>query len=708
MRIIGLSVAGFRGFARTYEFDLSAEATLVVGPNGTGKTSLFDAILWTLTGRLARIGSAPSSVVSMYSDTGEAYAKVDLESPTGDLLSISRRFDGTKQTFQFEANGSVTRDELGLAQMLNVLWPQALGTDDPLDALTTAMTRSVYLQQDLVREFVEGISPSDRFNALSELLGSGRMTELQTQLERAKKNWSGITNTLSGELDDLQRRVARLEADLAELTQATVAAGAITDSWRQWWADLAADGLSLDTVPQPDAVDAPQAIDTAIKQLQAAGRRTQRRLEEVEALMSEIASGEKAAAPDSLLLQNSVRLAQEAVSKARAELVASEQRAAEARRRFVHRREDREELTTLARLALRHLDERCPVCGQVHDIGATKARLEAMIAGDEVTPIVDAGTSEAAGFLETREKELLALQAELGAARESQRQFEAARAEREHRFAQLGLAHAGSLTAEPLDSEVLRLQQRRAALSHLQARGEALALAIARAGESARRVEREKELTGSRRQLDNLRRNVDARAKTGDFAQSVIDQLRTAGSRLVSSQLDSIQPLLQKIYGRVDPHPTLRTVRLLSSFPRGRGQVAAEVSDSEMPQVAMAPGAVLSSSQSNALAVSIFLTLNLGLPAVPLSAALLDDPLQSLDDVNLLGLIDLLKRTKDRRQLILSTHDRRFGQLLVRKLRPLSHDQRTHLIEFKSWDRTGPAVEQSDIVPQRRSLLVVA
>ena len=79
------------------------------------------------------------------------------------------------------------------------------------------------------------------------------------------------------------------------------------------------------------------------------------------------------------------------------------------------------------------------------------------------------------------------------------------------------------------------------------------------------------------------------------------------------------------------------------------------------------PSAVLSSSQINALAVSVFLALNLGVPNPPLSAAILDDPLQSLDDINLLGLVDLLRRTKERRQLFVSTHDMRFGDLMAQE-----------------------------------------
>jgi len=110
------------------------------------------------------------------------------------------------------------------------------------------------------------------------------------------------------------------------------------------------------------------------------------------------------------------------------------------------------------------------------------------------------------------------------------------------------------------------------------------------------------------------------------------------------------------------------------------------------------PASVLSSSQLNALAVSVFLALNIGVPKPPLSVAMLDDPLQSLDDVNLLGLVDLFRRTRGRRQLIVSTHDGRFGNLLCRKLRPTTDDSRTMVIELDGWSRQGPSVTVREIM----------
>lgn len=78
-----------------------------------------------------------------------------------------------------------------------------------------------------------------------------------------------------------------------------------------------------------------------------------------------------------------------------------------------------------------------------------------------------------------------------------------------------------------------------------------------------------------------------------------------------------------------------------------------------------------------------------GYQSPPLSTILLDDPLQSLDDINLLGLIDLLRQTKDQRQLLVSTHDERFGNLLGRKLRPRTAAQRTIVVELEGWTRQG-------------------
>ena len=94
--------------------------------------------------------------------------------------------------------------------------------------------------------------------------------------------------------------------------------------------------------------------------------------------------------------------------------------------------------------------------------------------------------------------------------------------------------------------------------------------------------------------------------------------------------------------------------------------------------------------------------------SLPLSAVFLADPLQSLDDVNLLGLVDLLRRVKDRRQLFIATHDSRFQRLLTRKLRPIDGASRTLVIEFTAWARQGPQVAIREIEADRSAFRIVA
>jgi DNA repair exonuclease SbcCD ATPase subunit len=72
MRLVSADVSGFRGFPQRREFDLNADAVVVVGSNGNGKTSLLDGILWALSGRIPRLAREDDHLVSLYSETGQA------------------------------------------------------------------------------------------------------------------------------------------------------------------------------------------------------------------------------------------------------------------------------------------------------------------------------------------------------------------------------------------------------------------------------------------------------------------------------------------------------------------------------------------------------------------------------------------------------------------------------------------------------------
>jgi DNA repair exonuclease SbcCD ATPase subunit len=90
MRLLSLELSGFRGFPLHQEFDLDADAVVVVGANGNGKTSLFDGILWALCGRVLRLANDDARLVSLYSETGQARAALRFrDHRTGEKYAVT-------------------------------------------------------------------------------------------------------------------------------------------------------------------------------------------------------------------------------------------------------------------------------------------------------------------------------------------------------------------------------------------------------------------------------------------------------------------------------------------------------------------------------------------------------------------------------------------------------------------------------------------
>lgn len=711
MRITGLELSGFRGFAQTQHFDLDADAVIIVGANGRGKTSIFDAVLWAVAGRIARLGEDDKRLVSMYSASGEARVSLDLRTVDGKACRLVRRFDSQKQHLQVEIEGEVLRGAAARSRLLEVLWPERLVTSDSDAAMATAMTRSIYLEQDLVRQFIEADSDQDRFKTVSELVGAGMVTGLSLQLERARTAWTTATNARAREGQAVRERLAGIEAQLLRLSQVTDAEKAnVETAWAEWWTRAEEMGVTARRVPGPDSIEAASALDAAVKELAALRHANDRRRDLAIELLSDVRARPAVDTADEERLQKDLEAAQRDVDLARRALAKAENRAAQERRAQVELREASEELRALARLALRHLGDRCPVCAQTYDEADTRRRLHEL-AGAPEEDIVSSGADEVgtlAAALEERERVLASIEATLREAERSARELRVWIAERDRRAGELGVDSSleSGVIEKRLESMVEKLAEATAALVAHEEKGERLALTLAQAAESARKAELERELVVIRREVAELDDLLQSRELTGELASRTLEGLREAGSDVVAAQVKRMVPLLQRIYARMDPHPAFRAVRLLTRISRGRGRMVTEIDDRLADLSTESPEAVLSSSQMNALAVAVFLSLNLGLTR-PLRVAMLDDPLQTLDDVNLLGLIDLLRRTKDRRQLIVSTHDARFGSLLELKLRPVADGQRTRLIELEEWTREGPRVAQRD-VPRDRVPLRIA
>lgn len=703
MRIESVELSGFRAFPRTYQFDLNADAVIIYGPNGQGKTSLFDGILWALTGKISRLNGSEGQFLSMYSETGEFRVVLDLITDENEAFRIVRSYDGEEQHLRLEYKDSIVRQGKAGLQLLEMLWPQALVSADGETALEAAITRSVYLQQDLVRQFIEADTEQDRFNAVSEMVGAGRVTELHVLLERAKKAWSQATNIKLEEAQSIHDRLTRLESQLLGIRELDEDYySRIEEAWASWWDAVGDVGVTVQSPSSPLAVEASSALDSAVKQLQVLKRANDRRRSAAGQLLAEIEEYSEVPYPDQSALRAETEDLQTKIRETHGALSEAEERVVLERRRLREVRKAREELKTLAQLALRHLGDRCPVCTQQYDEEITRRHLEELAQVDQTDdePIKAAEEAgELALTLDELEQKRSGLESRLQEIETLIRVKESHRAELAARLVDLEIDTDPELARakDPLELLLTKLSNQSTKLTKHENDGEKLALDLAQVAEQARLAELREEVEGLKKEKAEIENIIRRREDTGELAGKILDGLREAASEVVQAQLLEIEPVLQKIYARIDPHPTFRIVNLLTSYRYGRGHIATAIGDPVTNLSTSTPSLVLSSSQMNALAVSIFLAFNLGIPNLPLSTAILDDPFQSLDDVNLLGLIDLLRRTRDRRQLLISTHDARFARLLERKLRPIGDVGRTVSIHLEGWSRDGPEIIHRDI-----------
>lgn len=694
MKLRSLTVAGFRGFGETYEFDLSADVIVVHGPNGAGKTSLFDAVLWAVTGSVDRLGG-DATLVSRYSQFGDARVELSVEAPDGQVLRIVRRHD-QDTTLTVEDGESRLSGATAEARLLELLWPDAAAAAKPFDSLARSVTRAVYLQQDQVRSFIEAEDEQGRFEIVGEIVGAGRVGELVRQLEGSRKAWTTATNRLRDEAEPTARRRAALRSELDALQASAEDTTDVDSAWANWLArvaDLVSDAGKAEIATGGRA----RTADRIVEELRSAQRQAEQRLARHRELLQLIAA-EPPIAEGLDEARQQLQAAEQSVREASTTLTTAEQEAAEERRRQVEASELVSSLAALAQLATRHLGDTCPVCQQTYDRRATEAHLRELMAGESAALQEVAGVDVEGAARLLRDAEQLQAQADAEV-----RRLERAEQARvqwlgqvENVASELGFLgspqEAQSAALDVVETLTARIQQ----LTSARQDGEALSVSLARRDQSSRLAELTAQLPALDAELDEQNRILALRETASADAKTLHEALRARSENLVASELQRIEPLVQRIYASVDPHPSFRAVRFLTQTRRGRGHLWTSVEDTVMEISESNPVLVLSSSQLNVLAVVTFLALNLSVPTLPLQLAAFDDPLQSLDNVNLLGLADLLRRVRSSRQVMISTHDDRLAGLLERKLRPVSPDQRTTVIRMDGWSRGGPVISQHD------------
>jgi DNA repair protein SbcC/Rad50 len=218
MKPIRLELQGFTAFREETVVDFEGRTLFaIIGPTGSGKSSLLDAMTWALYGSVARVGSSTRQLISHGASsmqvrfdfsTRDGIYRVVRKAPanTGTRLE-KQQADGNWRSLA-DRSRDVTREVTNL-----------LGMD------FTTFTRTVLLPQGEFDAFLKG-EQSERRQILTRLLGLGIYDDARKIANDRAKRSRERASTIEAQLEQLQlaspERIAQLEAEHSQVEQRLV------------------------------------------------------------------------------------------------------------------------------------------------------------------------------------------------------------------------------------------------------------------------------------------------------------------------------------------------------------------------------------------------------------------------------------------------------------------------------------------------------
>lgn len=226
MKIKKILLYNFKNFRHETIIDFCEDITFLVGPNGFGKTTIFDAIELGLTGKLSRINKVTGENIAynkpfFQNEVGfPVVIKLWLEKEQGNQLVIVRRLENDstngkkvfapiKSISQFKLFRQDEVDDTNFIEIDNTklldftqnLIDEFLGVEGKYE-IEKIFNLFNYIQQEETTFFLKQ-TEQDRSDSLSFLL---KTDEIEEKIEKIDK----ITRTISSRLSSLQEKQAIL------------------------------------------------------------------------------------------------------------------------------------------------------------------------------------------------------------------------------------------------------------------------------------------------------------------------------------------------------------------------------------------------------------------------------------------------------------------------------------------------------------------
>lgn len=698
-----LDIEYFRCFNTAVSIPLDASAVVVSGANGRGKTSLFDAIQWLILGRIERLQELryrkEEYIVNRYAPPGSkarVIAKLRLDS-SDNLTTVIRTGDSNDSILEIQQNGETIFGESAQVWIRKKLGKSELDEE----SFHREFLNAGLLQQDVVRMFLSS-SPADRHQVLAGMLGISTIIDFISKLDESAKLINGWVNDLKADQKQIQDSVTRVEQQITEGRARIETAPELRGTVTKFKTTTGEYGLEFLLAPYSENLET--NIDSLLSRLRECRQLVTKLLERAEATSAHLQQKPSESLRE---LQERILNLERQIESERSALQNYESTEARSFEILRDIRAMADNLRQLAVNALPLLTEQCPVCEQQIDKDKVRKRLESVASEMPELLKAEQDYKQIQDSIQKQKRTLSQLEDEYRSSRSAMTAIEEWQIHLDSLYGELttvkhGLENIGFMIPVTDLTEVNdwlpQLKNWTTEYSNKLSTLETLAESVAAAQSVARESAQIQRLT---QELEHLQNQKADKSKILDKATRVLTKRRliveTAKEReinVVEEIFNELEPVVQDLFSRLAPHPTFRQLTFSHEVYYRKGSSIPKAID-PLWNLEVNPNIIFSSSQANVAAICYFLALAFSSSTTDFGFVLLDDPLQSMDDVNVLGFSDLCRFLRREKQLIIATHEERLSSLLVRKL--ISREEPLHTLEldFRSWDSSGPVIKEN-------------
>ena len=636
MRLKQIELSGFRGFKNKTTIPFARGFTIITGRNGSGKSSICDALEYVLTRRLSRF--APSDVEGGEHIDDYIWWRDGSHSSTREVKAV------------FELDGGITGERSATPTSISSTFEERLFYDaesyppDPLSLLSQTML----IRDESIVKFSTDLPEADRFDFFYRAIGL-------TDLARIERRANSLLRQLKAESDSLEieyrKRREAVAQIISEISEARTVASQTTAP------DMAATLKRLaDLTESPSDAPLRQLVQKSNRAVAEQKQRAQA-LERLNTSLSQSVNWrqqlkELETKRDQVKVEvDTARLALEKAADAR---IDAANKLREAQARTPH-------LSALAQLKeygsrINLQEGRCPLCGSLispTDFDAHLRQMQSLIETQDrvLSDLTTEEASQSAQYDKLR-SEFQAKSIEHSRALSDCETLLSAMRQLENEAKTLGV----KLDSRSIEEGSQRTRNRLAELQSglLQLEGSSALDRIA---------DLEKQRVIAQAEAERITRQIDLLSRAAQDAKSAADTTKRVSWESVDDCLAALSPLLSELFLRLKPHVDYSEVRYhmrgdvkrFLSFEIGNG---------------INPRFIFSSGQRRVLGLAFLLAVHLSRPWCKLPTLVLDDPVQHIDDYRALHFAEVLSSIRQLgHQVICTVQDSSLADLLCRRLR---------------------------------------